>query len=52
MNYYQQSFFVEARHFECYDLCSDGWQYFLGSLQQLIETGRGTPYELAPADVT
>lgn len=28
--------------FECYDLCSNGWQYFLGSLQQLVETGRGT----------
>lgn len=32
---------------ECYDLCSNGWQYFLGSLRQLVETGRGTSYELA-----
>ena len=32
---------------ECYDLCSNGWQYFLGSLQQFVETGRGTPYALA-----
>jgi uncharacterized protein YndB with AHSA1/START domain len=32
--------------FECYDLCRNGWQYFLGSLQQLVETGRGTPYEV------
>jgi uncharacterized protein YndB with AHSA1/START domain len=32
--------------FECYDFCSDGWRYFLGSLQQLVETGRGTPYEV------
>jgi len=31
--------------FECYDLCSDGWRYFLNSLQQFVETGHGTPYE-------
>ncbi len=38
--------------FECYDLCSNGWQYFLRSLQQFVETGRGTPYaiELAAAE--
>lgn len=30
---------------ECYGLCSDGWQYYLGSLQQFAETGRGTPCE-------
>ena len=29
---------------ECYDLCSNCWAYFLGSLQQLVETGRGTPW--------
>jgi len=29
---------------ECYDLCSNCWSYFLGSLQQLVETGRGTPW--------
>jgi uncharacterized protein YndB with AHSA1/START domain len=29
---------------ECYDLCRDGWDYFLPSLQQLVETGRGTPW--------
>jgi uncharacterized protein YndB with AHSA1/START domain len=28
----------------CYDLCSNGWNYFLASLQQLVETGRGTPW--------
>ena len=33
--------------FECYDMCSRGWRYFLGSLQQFAETGHGTPYELA-----
>lgn len=31
--------------FECYDLCSNGWRYFLGSLRQFVETGHGTPYE-------
>ena len=35
--------------FECYDLCCDGWRYFLDSLQQFVETGRGTPYELEAA---
>jgi uncharacterized protein YndB with AHSA1/START domain len=28
----------------CYDLCSSCWTYFLASLQQLAETGRGTPW--------
>ena len=31
--------------FECYDLCSNGWRHFLGSLHQFVETGHGTPYE-------
>lgn len=35
--------------FECYDLCSNGWRYYLGSLQQFVATGRGTPYEVAAA---
>ena len=35
--------------FECYRLCSDGWRYYLSSLQQFADTGRGTPYELAAA---
>jgi len=29
---------------ECYDLCRSGWNHFLASLQQLVETGRGTPW--------
>ena len=29
---------------ECYDLCSSCWTHFLASLQQLVETGRGTPW--------
>jgi uncharacterized protein YndB with AHSA1/START domain len=32
---------------ECYSLCSASWQQFLGSLQQYVETGEGTPYTLA-----
>lgn len=33
--------------FECFELCSDGWRYFMRSLQLFVETGLGTPYELA-----
>ena len=29
---------------ECYGLCDKGWQHFMGSLQQYLETGEGTPY--------
>lgn len=36
---------------ECYGLCSNGWQYFLESLRQFAETGRGTPRELTLAAV-
>ena len=32
---------------ECYEMCRQGWQHYLGSLQQYAETGRGTPYEAA-----
>jgi hypothetical protein len=35
--------------FECYDLCSGGWRYFLDSLQKFAETARGTPYQLVAA---
>ena len=34
---------------ECHDLCSNGWRYFLKSLQQYAETGRGTPYVMTAA---
>jgi len=34
---------------ECYDLCQDGWDYFLPSLQAFAQTGRGTPFEIAQA---
>lgn len=30
--------------FECYGMCVKGWQYFLGSLQQYLDTGKGTPH--------
>lgn len=29
---------------ECFGMCHDGWQYYLGSLRQFVETGAGTPY--------
>jgi uncharacterized protein YndB with AHSA1/START domain len=29
---------------DCYALCDNGWRYFLASLKQLAEAGRGTPY--------
>ncbi len=34
---------------ECYAMCNDGWRYFMGSLQQLLGTGKGTPFELIEA---
>jgi uncharacterized protein YndB with AHSA1/START domain len=34
---------------QCYDLCRDGWNYFLPSLQQFAETGCGTPFEVSAA---
>ncbi|MES2039572.1 MAG: SRPBCC domain-containing protein [Pseudomonadota bacterium] len=33
---------------QCYTLCTNGWQHFLASLQQFLETGTGTPF--APVD--
>lgn len=32
---------------ECYEACDKGWRHFMQSLRQLVETGRGTPYEPA-----
>jgi uncharacterized protein YndB with AHSA1/START domain len=29
---------------ECFDMCSAGWNHFLGSLASLAETGTGQPY--------
>ena len=33
---------------ECYGLCVKGWEHFLASLKQYVETGAGTPYILVP----
>ncbi|MFZ6731556.1 SRPBCC family protein [Undibacterium sp. Ji42W] len=32
---------------QCYALCQNGWQRFLASLQQFLETGTGTPFAMA-----
>ena len=32
---------------ECYDICEAGWDYFLGSLKNYLETGKGNPYKEA-----
>lgn len=29
--------------FECYDTCKNGWDYFLGSLKEFLDTGNGSP---------
>ncbi len=34
----------------CYELCNGGWQYFMSSLQQFVETARGTPYTIKAAE--
>lgn len=31
---------------ECYEICSGGWQQFIGSLKLFLETGTGTPYKI------
>jgi uncharacterized protein YndB with AHSA1/START domain len=30
---------------ECYEICQSGWGYFLGSLKNYLETGKGYPYK-------
>ncbi len=30
---------------ECWDDCSTGWTYFLSSIEALVDTGTGTPFE-------
>lgn len=32
---------------KCYEICEGGWNYFLGSLKNLLETGKGYPYKKA-----
>ena len=29
---------------ECFESCSSGWVYFMASLKQYVETGKGTPH--------
>jgi len=31
---------------QCWAVCNQGWNYFLPSLKQFAETGRGTPFAL------
>lgn len=35
---------------ECYEICEAGWGYFLGSLKNYLETGKGYPYKQSIAD--
>lgn len=30
--------------YECYAVCTDGWQTYVASLRDLVATGRGRPY--------
>ncbi len=30
--------------YECYNVCTDGWQTYVASLRDLIATGQGRPY--------
>jgi uncharacterized protein YndB with AHSA1/START domain len=32
---------------ECFEICEAGWGYFLGSLKDYLETGKGYPYKKA-----
>jgi uncharacterized protein YndB with AHSA1/START domain len=34
---------------ECFDMCTNGWDHFLGSLRDYAETGKGSPVG-SPAD--
>lgn len=33
---------------ECYEICSQGWNQFLGSLKSYVEVGEGSPYVEQP----
>jgi hypothetical protein len=35
---------------ECFDICRAGWNYFLGSLKDFLETGKGYPYKEASVE--
>lgn len=33
-----------TKQIECYEVCSQGWNQFLASLKNYVETGKGAPY--------
>lgn len=33
--------------FECYDMCAGGWEFFLGSFKDYLESGTGQPFKNA-----
>jgi len=35
---------------ECFEICQTGWNYFLGSLKDYLETGKGYPYKEATTE--
>ncbi len=35
---------------ECFEICQAGWHYFLESLKDYLETGKGTPYKEATTE--
>lgn len=36
--------------FECFATCKNGWDYFLGSLKNFLNTGKGYPYSDSVVD--
>lgn len=32
---------------QCFGMCQDGWNHFLGSLQSYVDTGKGQPFAAA-----
>lgn len=34
---------------DCYEMCEGGWNQFLASLKDYVETGVGAPFQVAPA---
>lgn len=38
-----------TKQIECYEICSQGWNQFLGSLKSYVETGKGSPYVEQPS---
>jgi hypothetical protein len=36
--------------FECYEICEQGWDMFLSSLESYLNTGKGTPFLKKPGN--